>query len=135
VARYRGINRRTVLAAIGFEFRHKKPNTRGFICYYRNAQYSTLIKMEFEMRELNSEEVMQVSGGGDIDPMDIVVGYSSSIVGLAVGFSIAGPIGSIAGAFAGFAVGTAANIGYSFASGGSDRLYFDDGDSCRLIKL
>ncbi|MDP2286005.1 MAG: hypothetical protein Q8S94_15315 [Pseudohongiella sp.] len=86
------------------------------------------------MRELNSSEVMLISGGVDIDPMDIAVSYSSTVVGLAVGFSIAGPAGSIIGAFAGFVLGTTANIGYSLATGGSDRLYFDDGEACHVVK-
>lgn len=86
------------------------------------------------MRELNSTEIMKVSGGGDIDPMDYAIGYSSTMVSLFVGFSIAGPIGGIFGAVGGFALGSIMNIGYSLASGGSDRTYYDDGETCRIVR-
>jgi hypothetical protein len=95
---------------------------------------STFIKRKLNMRELNSAEVMKVSGGGDIDPMDYAIGYSSSMVSLFVGLSVAGPIGGIVGAVGGFAIGSIMNIGYSLASGGSGRTYYDDGESCRIVR-
>jgi len=56
---------------------------------------STFINRKLNLRELNSAEFMKVSGGGDIDPMDYAIDYSSSMVSLFVGLSVAGPIGGI----------------------------------------
>lgn len=83
------------------------------------------------MRELSSAEIIAVSGAGDIDPMDVAISYSSTVVGAAVGFSVAGPVGSIVGAVAGFTVGTAMNVGYSLATGGGG-LYRDDLYACHM---
>lgn len=83
------------------------------------------------MRELSSTEIMLVSGAGDIDPMDVAISYTSTVMGAAVGFTVAGPVGGFIGAVVGFSAGTAMNIGYSFATG-MGGLYRDNGYACTM---
>ncbi|MDO8909970.1 MAG: hypothetical protein Q7W55_15905 [Pseudohongiella sp.] len=83
------------------------------------------------MRVLNSAEIEMVSGGSDIDPMDIAISYSSTVISAAIGFSVAGPVGGLIGAAVGFTAGTAMTIGYSLATGGGG-LYRDDLYACHM---
>ena len=83
------------------------------------------------MRELSMQEIESVSGGDWLDPMDVAISYSSTMVSFFVGLTVAGPVGGIVGAVAGFGVGIAATTGYSMATspGGA---YRDDGMSCHM---
>lgn len=67
------------------------------------------------MRELNLEEINAVSGG-DIDPMDVAVSYSSTVIGGAIGLTVAGPVGGIVGGAIGFTAGIVMSVGYSLAT-------------------
>lgn len=79
------------------------------------------------MRHLTEKEILCVSGGSDIDPMDVAISYSSTVIGAGVGMVAGGPVGGVVGAAVGFGAGLAM---YSLASG-PDGSYYDDGSSCQ----
>jgi len=83
------------------------------------------------MRELTENEVFCVSGGSDIDPMDVAISYSSTVIGAGVGMVVGGPVGGVVGAAVGFGAGMVMSFGYSSASG-SGGGYYDDGSSCQM---
>jgi len=80
------------------------------------------------MRELTKEEIAKVSGG-ELDPMEVAISYSSTAVGVAVGLTVGGPVGGVIGGAVGFGAGTLMSAGYSYATG-SGGLYRDDGMAC-----
>lgn len=82
------------------------------------------------MRELNAQEILRVSGGSDIDPMDVAISYSSTVIGAGVGMVTGGLVGGVVGAAVGFGAGMVMSYGYSLASGPGG-YYYDDGSSCR----
>lgn len=81
------------------------------------------------MRELNTQEILCVSGGSDLDPMDVAISYSSTVIGAGVGMVAGGPLGGVVGAALGFGAGLAMSYGYSLASGPGGA-YYDNGTSC-----
>lgn len=83
------------------------------------------------MRELSEQEVRCVSGGSDIDPMDVAISYSSTVIGAGAGMVAGGLVGGVVGAAVDFGAGLVMSFGYSLASGPSG-FYYDDGRSCRM---
>lgn len=81
------------------------------------------------MRELSIADVQAVSGGWELDPMDVAITYSSTVMSAGIGLTVGGPLGGIAGAAIGFGMGLAMSIGYSMASSSSS-YYYNDGRSC-----
>lgn len=83
------------------------------------------------MRELTANEIMMVSGGSNVDPMDVAISYSSTVIGAAVGLTMGGPVGGIVGAAVGFGAGMLMSYGYGLATG-PDGSYVDDGMTCQV---